>query len=196
MWARLWHFTTAPRKAQWKVTQPQDGQNNFYLCKIIPLPTSLYPGHLTGGDDRPRAFSCSQPALSDSASAKGGVDVLNLVSPLEKDASFIYPGKKKGHSQTSFPCKTRMFFCDWSSRDRFGPLHLFQFHTPYVRVLELRRTWEHDSVRRDSVKTKGEGLCGEEHLKNAFCDKDKPFSLDWYWCTRSMKPQDFNPIQS
>lgn len=95
MWARLWHFTTAPRKAQWKVTQPQEGQNSFYLCKIIPLPTSLYPGHLTVGDDRPRAFFCSQPALSDSASAKGGVDILNLVPPLEKDASFIYPGKQK-----------------------------------------------------------------------------------------------------
>lgn len=126
-----------------------------------------------------------------------GVWTYSTLYPRWKKMHHLFTqGSKKGHSQTSFPCKTRMFFCDWSSQDRFGPLHSFQFHTPYVRVLEPRRTWEHDSVRRDSVKTKGEGLCGEEHLKNAFCDKDKPFSLDWYWCTRSMKPQDFNPIQS
>ena len=63
-------------------------------------------------------------------------------------------GSKKGHFQTSFPCKTRMCFCDWSSQDKFGPPRLFQFHTPYIRVLKPRRTWEHDSVRRDTVKTK------------------------------------------
>lgn len=65
-------------------------------------------------------------------------------------------GNKKSCSQTSLPCKTRMCFCDWSrsSREQFGPSHLFQFHTPYIRVLKPRRTWKHDSVRRDTVKTK------------------------------------------
>lgn len=43
----------------------------------------------------PGAFSCSQPAMPDSMFTKGGVDILNLVSLLEKDASFIYPGKQK-----------------------------------------------------------------------------------------------------
>ena len=43
----------------------------------------------------PGAFSCSQSALPDSMFTKGGVDILNLVSPLEKDALFSYPGKQK-----------------------------------------------------------------------------------------------------
>lgn len=94
MWARLWHFTTAPRKAQWEATQPQEGRNSSYLCKIIPLPASLYPGHFTVEDDKPGAFSCSQPGLTDSMFTKGGEYLLSLVSLLEKDA-FLYPGKQK-----------------------------------------------------------------------------------------------------
>lgn len=45
MWARLWHFSTSPRKVRWEVTQPQEDPSSLYLCKIIPLPASLYPGH-------------------------------------------------------------------------------------------------------------------------------------------------------
>lgn len=36
-------------------------------------------------------------------------------------------------------------------------------------------------------KHKCEGLGGEEPLKNSFCHKDKPFPLDCFWCTWSMK---------
>jgi len=95
MWARLWHFTTAPRKVQWEVTQPQEGQNSLYLCKIILLPAFLYSAYFTTRDDTPGAFSCTQPSLPDSMFTKGGVDILSLVSQLEKNPSFIYTGKQK-----------------------------------------------------------------------------------------------------
>lgn len=67
-------------------------------------------------------------------------------------------GSKKGHSQTSLPCKSRMCFCDWSSRDWFGPPHLFQCHTSYIRVLEAEkdlRTWQCEKryCQNKSMKT-------------------------------------------
>lgn len=93
-------------------------------------------------------------------------------------------GSKKGHSQTS---KTMISFCDWSSRDLFGPQHLFQFHTPYIRVFKRERL-ENMTVWEEILsKHKCEGLCGEEPLENDFCHKDKPFSLDCFWRTWSMK---------
>lgn len=79
MWATLWHFTTAPRKVQWEVTQPQEGQNRLYLCKIIPRPASLDPGHFTTGDSMPGAFFCCQTVLQDRMFMEGRVDIPSLV---------------------------------------------------------------------------------------------------------------------
>lgn len=152
-------FHHSPKEVQWDVTQPKEGQNSLYLCKTIPLPASLYPGHFTAGDYMPGAFSCSQPALPDSKLTKGVVDILNLLSPLEKDASFTYLGKQKRPFSDKLSLQDQGMFL-WLiklgpvSPCQFGPCHLFQFRTPYLRIVKLRRAWEHDGVRRDAVKTK------------------------------------------
>lgn len=98
------------------------------------------------------AFFCSQRVQLDNMFMKRCVDIPNLVKTLEKGASFIYPGRQKR------PFLDKPYLrdqdCDWSSWEQFGASHLFQFHTPYMRVLKPRRTWKHDSVRRDIVKAK------------------------------------------
>lgn len=69
------------------------------LEKLLPLqnnPSSCFSvsSNFTIKDDMPRSFTCCQPALPDSMLTKG-VDILNLVSPLEEDTSFISPGTQK-----------------------------------------------------------------------------------------------------
>lgn len=99
---------------------------------------------------------CQRPFLAPSQHCQTvcwqkGVWTYSALYPLWRKMHHLFTqGSKESYSR-SHP---RMRFCDWSSWDQFGPLHLFQFNTPYIRVLKPRRTWEHDSVRRDIVKTK------------------------------------------